>query len=68
LNNAQLNSVATYYDLVPEFERLLAASDGDLERFYAVVTRLAKLPKAERQRRLREASAPLALESKRTGR
>jgi predicted aminopeptidase len=52
LNNAQLNSVVTYYDLVPEFERLLAANEGDLERFYAVVQQLAKLPKAERHRRL----------------
>jgi predicted aminopeptidase len=53
LNNAQLNSVATYYDLVPAFERLLAANDGDPEKFYAAVKKLAKLPKAERHRQLR---------------
>lgn len=52
LNNAQLNSVATYYDLVPAFERLLAARNGDLEQFYAEVGKLAKLRKAERHRRL----------------
>jgi len=52
VNNAQLNSVATYYDLVPAFERLLAANGGDLEKFYAAAKQLAKLPKAERQRRL----------------
>lgn len=52
LNNAQLNSVATYFDLVPAFERLLAANDGDLERFYAAVKQLAKLSRAERHRRL----------------
>jgi len=52
MNNAQLNSVATYYDLVPAFERLLAANGGDLEKFYAVVKKLAKSPKVERHRRL----------------
>ena len=53
LNNAQLNSVATYYDLAPSFERLLALNGGDLEKFYAAVARLAREPKAERHRRLR---------------
>jgi len=53
LNNAQLNSVATYYDLVPAFERLLQANNGDLEKFYAAVKKLAKMPKAERHRCLR---------------
>lgn len=52
LNNAQLNTVATYYDLVPAFVRLLEANEGELETFYAVVKRLAKLPKAERHRQL----------------
>src|ERR1043166_3035221 len=51
-NNARLNSVATYYDLVPAFERLLQANGGDLERFYTAAKKLAKLPKAERKRRL----------------
>ena len=53
LNNAQLNSVATYYDLVPGFERLLELNGGDLGKFYAAATRLTKLSKAERHRRLR---------------
>jgi predicted aminopeptidase len=52
LNNAQLNSVATYYDLVPAFERRLAASDGDPEKFYAAVKKLAKLSKVERHRQI----------------
>jgi predicted aminopeptidase len=52
LNNARLNSVATYYDLVPAFERLLVEQGGDLDQFYAAVKRLSKLPKAERHRRL----------------
>src|SRR5207302_11441509 len=53
INNAHLNSVAAYYDLVPGFERLLAANGGDLEKFYQAAERLSRLPKAERQRALR---------------
>ena len=53
VNNAQLNSVAAYYDLVPGFERMLALNGGDLERFYQAVERLAQEPKAERNRWLR---------------
>lgn len=52
LNNAKLNSVATYHDLLPAFERLLAAQDGDLQKFYAIVKELSRLPKTERHRRL----------------
>ena len=51
-NNAQLNSVAAYYDLVPGFERLLALNGGDLEKFYEAADRLAKESKAERHRSL----------------
>lgn len=53
LNNAQLNSVATYFDCVPGFEALLRMENGDLEAFYQAASRLAKLPKPERHRRLR---------------
>jgi len=44
LNNAHLASVATYYECVPGFERLLAAEGGDLPRFYAAVKALAAEP------------------------
>jgi predicted aminopeptidase len=54
LNNAQLNTVAAYYDLVPGFERLLAINGGDLEKFCEAVARLAKAPQAERHRQLQE--------------
>lgn len=40
INNAHLASVATYFDCLPAFERLLAALDHDLERFHATVRRL----------------------------
>jgi len=53
LNNAQLNSVAAYYDLVPGFEQLLRQNGGDLWKFYAAADKLAHEPKATRQQRLR---------------
>jgi predicted aminopeptidase len=52
LNNAQLASVATYYDCVPGFQRLLAEQDNDLPRFYAAARELSKLPRAQRHARL----------------
>ena len=51
-NNAYLISVALYTELVPAFERLLAAEKGDLQRFYAKVSELAKLPKDTRDAKL----------------
>ncbi len=58
LNNARLASVATYYDCVPGFRRLLAAQGGDLPRFYAAARRLAKLPRRERHAQLCGPVAP----------
>lgn len=52
VNNAQLNTVATYYDLVPAFQRLLQQNNSDPEKFYREVHTLGKLPKTERHRRL----------------
>jgi predicted aminopeptidase len=52
LNNARLASVATYYDCVPGFRRLLARQGGDLPRFYAAARELAQLPRSERHQRL----------------
>jgi Predicted aminopeptidase len=52
LNNAQLNTVDTYYHLVPAFHRLLRASEGNLEKFYDEASRLANLRKQERHRQL----------------
>jgi predicted aminopeptidase len=42
VNNAKLNSVAAYYDLVPGFEHLLEVNGGDLDKFYAAAERLSK--------------------------
>lgn len=52
-NNAFVASYATYTDLVPAFERLLAAGDGNLGRFYDRVRTLGRLPPAERKAQLR---------------
>jgi predicted aminopeptidase len=60
VNNAQLNSVAAYYDLVPGFERLLEQNGGDLEKFYEAAERLAKEPKVERQRWLRSLGSTMS--------
>ena len=48
-NNARLNTVATYYDLVPGFERLLEAKRGDLNAFYAAVEAMRTMTKTERR-------------------
>ena len=52
-NNATLASVALYTELVPAFTALLEREGGDLPRFYAAVKELARLPKEERDARLR---------------
>lgn len=49
LNNAQLNTVATYYHLVPAFSFLLNENKGNLEKFYADCRVLAEKPKDERK-------------------
>jgi predicted aminopeptidase len=43
INNAQLNTVAAYYDLVPEFRRLLERHQGNLGKFYETCEGLAKM-------------------------
>ena len=48
-HNAPLNTVATYYDLVPGFERLLEAKRGDLKAFHAAVEAMRTMTKAERR-------------------
>ena len=54
-NNATLASVALYTELVPAFRALLEREGGDMPRFYAAAKELAKLPKEERDARLRAA-------------
>ena len=58
VNNAKLNSVAAYYDLVPGFERLLALNGGDLEKFYQAARHLSKMPRKERHSWLAKPDSP----------
>ncbi len=53
LNNAQLNTIANYYDYVPGFEELLRMNDSDLEKFYNAAERLSKMSRDERHEWLR---------------
>src|SRR5262249_6743924 len=54
LNNAHLVSVATYYQCVPGFQRLLAQQGGDMVRFYAAARARSKQPRAVRHAQLCE--------------
>ncbi len=56
LNNAHLASVATYFQCVPGFERLLAEQGGDLDRFYAAARALSKQPRSVRHAQLCQVS------------
>jgi predicted aminopeptidase len=42
MNNARLNTVAAYHQLVPVFEAKLKALDGDLERFFTEMEKMKK--------------------------
>ena len=50
VNNARLNTLATYYDLVPGFERLLRAEGGDLEKFLKRVDAMKSMSASARKR------------------
>ena len=51
-NNARLNTVATYYTMVPGFERLLKEKGGDLEAFHHEVASMRKLNNEQRMKTL----------------
>lgn len=53
VNNARLNTVGTYYDLVPGLKILLAQHDNELPRFFDACRDLARLKQDERHRMLR---------------
>jgi predicted aminopeptidase len=56
INNAKLAAMTVYRTLVPDFERLLAACNGDFARFYREVAALAALGARARRERLTSAS------------
>ena len=61
LNNAHLASVATYFDCVPAFERLLTEVGGSLPDFYERVRALARHDTQQDRVRL---CAPHGIDSK----
>ena len=65
-NNAVFGAQAAYDDLVPGFEALYEREGRDWPRFYAVVKKLAALPKAERHAALL-GGAPPANTTQRSG-
>lgn len=52
LNNALLATVSVYTQLVPAFQTILVQYDHDMEKFFAAVKKLGKMPKDERHRLL----------------
>lgn len=54
LNNAQLNTVSSYYQLVPAFHELLHEQGDVLTKFYQAVKVLGKQPKQERHQHLND--------------
>ena len=48
VNNAKVNTVATYYDFVPAFLLLIESLNFDLTEFYTVSEQLGAFPKEER--------------------
>ena len=57
LNNAQIASVVTYAERVPEFQALLKSVDQDLDRFYQAVKKLAAMEKDQRAAELNKWSS-----------
>lgn len=49
-NNARINTVATYYTMVPGFERLLKEKGHDLEAFHHEVASMRKLTNEQRMK------------------
>lgn len=60
INNAQINTVDTYYDLVPGFLARLAQLEGDLPTFYADTKAMRRISKIERRDRLTAAALAIA--------
>ena len=52
INNAKINAVATYHELVPAFQNLIQHAQGDLKQFYQICQNLARKPKVKRLQEL----------------
>ncbi len=49
VNNAKVQSVATYYDYLPAFNKILSQQHGDLRLFYREIQRLMEMEISTRQ-------------------
>jgi predicted aminopeptidase len=49
VNNAKIQSIATYYDYVPAFESMLQRHQGDLLRFYEELGQIMTMGQKERR-------------------
>jgi len=52
INNAKLNTVSTYYDLVPTFHQLIQNNDGDLTKLFSQMKQFARMSKEKRHQTL----------------
>ncbi|MES2737575.1 MAG: aminopeptidase [Verrucomicrobiota bacterium] len=57
MNNARLNTLATYYDLVPAFEARLRSHGGDIEAFLKEMEGLKTLAPMERRAKIQPSPA-----------
>nr|WP_246431179.1 aminopeptidase [Prosthecobacter dejongeii] len=57
MNNARLNTLATYYDLVPAFEARLRAKGGDIEAFLKEMEEMKTLNPMERRAKIQPAKS-----------
>lgn len=55
MNNAKLNAMAAYYELVPDFLNLLKDCEQKFARFYEVVSSMQILTREQRRKSLRQA-------------
>lgn len=53
VNNARLNTLATYYDLVPGFEALLRQHHGDIDAFLKAMEAMKTMDKVERRQKIK---------------
>lgn len=58
VNNARLNTLATYYDLVPGFEALLRQHHGDIDAFLHALEGMKSMDRHERRRRIKVLATP----------
>ncbi len=54
LNNAHLNTVATYYNLVPTFHQIIRDCGGEMSKFFVETKKFSRMSKSNRHRALAE--------------